>query len=434
MSLTNLTGESRSFKPAMLLMAAMACGLCMEFYVANIWGAGQPSSFSDLFAPWWGAHELLLHGRNPYQPAVAHEIQSVIYGAPLPSTLSANDQLSGGFAYPIYAVFLMWPTVRLPFSLVQSLYAWVSISVTLGSVLLWLRAFHFRAPLVQWLTIALFAIGSFPVLQGIRLQNLSVIAAGTLALAVVLLYSERLTPAGILFAISTFKPQFIVLLIPWLALWSLSNWQKRQRLAWSFLLTMLLLLGLSEWMQPGWIKDFFRVVRAYKNYTYGHSLLDVWFTPRLGPFVAVALVAGVFVLCWSFREQKSSSQCFLLIISIMLAATATVIPTLAPHTQLLLLPGVFCLYRYRTLLWSSPRIRLIVIPLLLLIVWPWIAAALLTFMACVFTRTVALRWWEVPLYSSPLLPLAVLLSLLCLIQMQTFHGETISRPSLDSDL
>lgn len=76
--------SQRILKPALWLILSIISASCMSFYVAKIWSANQPPHFSDLYAPWWGAHELFLHGRNPYALAVAHEIQTVIYGA-LPS-------------------------------------------------------------------------------------------------------------------------------------------------------------------------------------------------------------------------------------------------------------------------------------------------------------------------------------------------------------
>jgi Glycosyltransferase family 87 len=415
----------RIVRPALWLILSIISASCMEFYVAKIWSAGQPSQFSDLYAPWWGAHELFLHRRNPYTPAVAREIQTVIYGAPVATSYRGDSsELEGGFAYPLYAAFLLWPTVHMPFAIVQTLCICASLAAALASLAMWLRAFHFRAPPVELLTFSLFTLGSFPVLQGIRLQNLSLIAAGLLTLSVVLLTTEHLTLAGVLLAASTFKPQFTVLLVPWLALWAVRDWRRRQSLAWSFLASLLLLIGASEWLLPGWIGGFLAVLRAYRQYTFGRSLLDVWFTPRVGPFAAAGLLLAVFALCWQYRRHGTNSPSFMLVISLLLAATLTVIPTLAPHTQLLLLPGLVCLQRYRSLLWGSKRLaRLVLAAVWLLLAWPWVAAAGLTLAAVLLPARAMLRCWELPLYTSPLLPLAVLLALVCLLRTGTWATD-----------
>ncbi|MFZ0940540.1 MAG: glycosyltransferase family 87 protein [Candidatus Sulfotelmatobacter sp.] len=426
-----ISDPQNGLKPVLWLLLAIASAACMQLYVARIWSAGQPRRFSDLYAPWWASHELFLHARNPYSPAVAREIQTMIYGAPVAAQTGRDyTELAGGFSYPLYATFLMWPTVRLPFSVLQPLFISVAAAVTLGSIILWLRAFHFRGPPVEWLTLTFFTLGSFPVLQGIHLQNLSLVAASLVTLSVVLLCTEHLALAGFFLAASTFKPQFTVVLAPWLVLWAASDWHRRKSFAWAFFTGMLLLVGTSEWMQPGWIGDFLRVVHAYRQYTFGHSLLDVWFSPRFGPFAAAALLLVVLAISWPYRRLGTDSPAFLLIIGIMLAATLTTIPTLAPHTHLLLLPGLFCLYCNRRVLWSIRPARFVLLALCLLLAWPWIAAAGLTLAAFVFPLNALLRWWDLPLYTSPILPLAVLVTLSCLIRVRIWPSRTHPGPPL----
>ncbi len=149
---------------------------------------------------------------------------------------------------------------------------------------------------------------------------------------------------------STFKPQFTIALIPWLAFWTTSDWHRRRPLAWSVLTTMLLLVLVSEWLVPSWISSFLNVLGAYRHYTFGHSLLDVWFTPRWGLLVAAGFVLSVFAFCWRHRLQATNPMSFPTVIGLLLAVTLIVIPTLAPHAQLLLLPGFLCLLRGRTFL------------------------------------------------------------------------------------
>ena len=88
----------------------------------------------------------------------------------------------------------------------------------------------------------------------------------------------------------------------------------------------------------GWIARFIALARAYTHYTFGRSLLDVWFTPRAGWVVAAGLLLAVFAYCWQYRLHPPDSPGFFLVTSLILASTLVVIPTLAPHPQLLLLP------------------------------------------------------------------------------------------------
>jgi Glycosyltransferase family 87 len=402
-------------RSALWLLLAVASFLSMGFYATNIWGANQPPSFSDLYAPWLGSHELLINHRDPYSPAVAHEIQAVIYGTSVPPSTSDPLALAGGFAYPPFTAFLLWPIARQPFSSARVFFLWSTLLGTFLAMAVWLRLFAFRLIALSTLTIAVFTLGSFPALQAIRLQNLTLIAAAILAFSVFLLSTNFQILAGVSLAASTFKPQFVLLLIPWLALWAFSDWRRRRDLVWSFLASVVLLLLASEWILPGSTRRFLKVAWAYRHYTYGHSLLDVWFTPIFGQIAALALLFGIAALSWRLRLQPANSDGFLLSISLMLAATLVVIPTLAPHAQLLLFPGVLCLLRHRTRLRVSGRLpRFLWVAAWTLLAWPWTAAAGLVLATLWAPVNSLLRWWQVPLYTTPLMPLGLLAPLLWL--------------------
>jgi hypothetical protein len=392
------------------LVLSVIAAFSMWHYVTYIWNANQPAHFSDLYAQWWTAHELFLHGRHPYTLEIAREIQTMIYGAPVSTTTTGDPaELSGGFAYPLYVVFLMWPALHLPFATVQIIFACIFLGLTLLSLFLWLKTLDWQLPPAQLATLVLFTLGSFPVLQGIKLQNLSLLAAFLVAATLASLASDRLILAGILLAAATIKPQFVFLLLPWLTIWAIADWRRRRSFGWAFLATMSFLIVSSEWLAPGWISRFFRILRAYKQYTYGHSLLDVWFTPRIGPFVAAALVLLAFVLCWRCRACPAKSTQFLLASSFLLAATLAVIPTLAPHAQLLLLPGFLLLLRYRHSIWQSSRgARLLLVSAWILLAWAWIAAFGLSVAAIWMSNANLIRFWMLPLYTSPLVPLGML--------------------------
>jgi len=404
------------------LILSVLSAFSMWYYVANVWSVGQPAQFSDLYAQWWGAHELLLHGRDPYSLAVAHEIQTVIYGAPIrPSHPGDVAERAGGFAYPIYVVFLMRPTAHLAFPVVRGLFLCLFVALTLVSLWLWLYALRWPVPAAKVGTLAVFAFGSFPVLQGLKLQNLSLLVAFLVAATLASLAADYFTIAGLLLAGATIKPQFVVLLIPWLGLWTMSDWRRRQRLAWSFsVATSALVLG-GEGLALGWISRFLTVVRAYRQYTYGHSLLDVWFTPRIGPVVSALLVLAVLALCWRCRSYPARSSHFFLASALVLAATLVVIPTLEPHAQLLLLPGILFLLRYGGLIWRSGKIaRLFLTAAWILLGWAWLAAFGILLASIWLPAGTLLRFRALPLYTSPLIPLGFLVILGFLLGSETF--------------
>lgn len=394
------------------LAVAIVCAGSMSYYVVAIWSANQPEHFSDLYAPWWGAHELLLHGRNPYSPAVAREIQSVIYGAPVVPSADDPDGIAGGFAYPPLAALLLWPLVYLPFATAQIAFVGAALALMLLSLALWLRVIRLEATEISWLALALFVLGSFPVLQAIRLENLSAIAAGLIAVAVFFVATDRQIPAGLFLAASTFKPQFTLALVLGMAVWISGDWRRRRSLGASFLIAMLAVAAASEWLLPGWGGDFLRVVRAYRHYTYGHSLFDVWLSPSFGWIASAGLLVAALGLCWQVRCEPAGSASFAMVVSLLLAANVVVMPTLAPHAQLLLLPGFLCLIANRRVYLENGSLgRLLFAGAWILLAWQWIASFGLLVARARYPLNRLIPFWQGPLYTSAVLPLAILAAL-----------------------
>ena len=107
------------------LALAVVASASTWFYVNRILRAQQIAdaaihdrprgNLSDLYPRWLGARELLQHGRNPYSAEITREIQQGYYGRPLDPARADDPKDQQGFAYPVYVVFLLAPTVDLPF-------------------------------------------------------------------------------------------------------------------------------------------------------------------------------------------------------------------------------------------------------------------------------------------------------------------------------
>src|SRR5580698_655731 len=106
----------------------------MWFYVIDILRARQIAeaeakqiprgNLSDLYPRWLGARELLLHHRDPYTRDLTREIQMGYYGRVLDPARTEDPTDKQAFAYPVYVVFLLAPTVTLPFAVVQAGFRW----------------------------------------------------------------------------------------------------------------------------------------------------------------------------------------------------------------------------------------------------------------------------------------------------------------------
>jgi len=385
---------------------------------------GTPrGNLSDLYPRWLGARELLLRHRDPYSPELTREIQMGYYGRPLDPARPEDPKDQQSFAYPVYVVFLLAPTVNLPFPAVQAGFRWLLILLTVASVLLWLRSLHWRPSCTTTVALVVITLGSFPVLQGIKLQQLSLLAGGLIAACAALSSGGGFLLAGVLLALATIKPQLVLPLAAWLLLWSMSDWSRRKNFAWGFIATLALLCAAAEIVLPGWLGRFRAAISAYRQYTDGaESVLDVLVTPGWGRVLAALALLTLAFVGWRLRRSPSDSAAFKGMLVLTLAVTVTVVPKSAPYNQVLLLPGILLVVQRWKTLWDNRGTRTIVLISSFLILWPWLAAASLTAASLFIPNQSVQKAWAVPLYTSFAIPIAVLVLLgLCLREVTVFR-------------
>jgi len=370
---------------------------------------GTPrGNLSDLYPRWLGARELLLHHRDPYSREVTREIQVGYYGRETDSSRPFDPKDQQGFAYPVYVVFLLAPVIGAQFATVQAGFRWFLFILTVASPWLWLRALRWRPGPVAEALVLVLTVCSFPGLQGLKLEQLSLVVSAMIAAVVVLAGGEHLLLAGVLLALATIKPQLVALPVAWLLLWTVSAWRERQRFFWGFAATLTLLIGGGQWLLPGWIGRFYASTIAYRQYTGATSLLAVLAGNTAGDLLNVLAVAALAWVGWKLRRVSSNSPDFVLVFALSLAVTLLVIPMTAPYNQLLLLPGILLALRSRETLWvRSLLARVIVGIAAVLLGWPWLATTGLMIAAVVLPSSSLQQAWAVPLYTSLAIPLGI---------------------------
>ena len=403
---------------AVTLALALVASASTWFYANRILKAqqiadaaihGQPrGNLSDLYPRWLGARELLKHRRNPYGADITREIQLGYYGRALDQARPDDPKDQQGFAYPVYVVFLLAPTVDLPFAAVQTAFRWMLIGLAVVTVWLWLRVLHWRTACGTILILCLLMVGWLPMVQGIKLQQLSLLVAGLLAACAACLSAGWLFLAGGLLALATIKPQLAWPVVLWLLLWAASEWRSRRRLVFGFGLVMLLLLCGAELVLPGWLRMFFEAIRQYHQYTQNQSVLVVLFGSIAGWILEVVSVLGCALCLRSARREPATSAAFGRAIGSVLALTVVIVPMFAPYNQVLLAPAILVLLRSQS---SSepilPAVRLVRVLAGLFLVWPWIATLGLTAAYVWLTPELRQRVYMIPFYSNFMLPVFV---------------------------
>jgi len=382
------------------------------------------AQISDLYSPWVGTRELLLHRRNPYAPEVSHEIQMVFYGHAInqtydkPGVALVDEQR---FAYPVYEVFLTAPLAYVDFAEVQRWAPFVLGWLIALNVFLCVSILHWRLPWEATAAIVLFTLSSPQIVQGLRLQQLAIVEGCLLTAAAWCVSKNYAGTAGALLALSTIKPQMALLPLCWFAIWAVGDWRRRWRLAASFIATTVALIVAGELLLPGWPRYFLAGLAAYRKYAMPTSALRVALGDTIGEILGGILVLGLMAYAWQNRKEAGDARQFASILAAFFMCALLTFPLFTPFNQvLLILPALLLLHDWKTL----PRFSRLVF--ILLVSWPCIISlALLLFPPSTSSPN------QLPLLPALLVPFAPFILPLLLIT-RSRHGSSPSREFANS--
>jgi len=341
---------------------------------------GRPiGNNSDLYPRWLGAREVLLHHRDPYGADITREIQIGFYGRPLDPSRPSDPIFQESFVYPLYVVFLLTPSLTLPFRTAQEIFRWLLLFASGCSVPLWMYATGFRARTLLTITGIVLALSSYPAVLEFHQQNLAALALFFLAAGAATAVRNWLALSGFLLALATFRPDISGLMIAWFLLWSLGNWGERKRLTYSFVATMTALVFAAQAVSPHWIVEFFTAVREYPAYGADPSVLQLFLPSFVAKPLTAALVCVLFALCWHWRKASPGSEDFAWALAWISTITIAVLPKQAGYNQPLLIPALLVLLAHRHKIWRAGFVPRCLLNLTFgCQLWQWIAALVIS--------------------------------------------------------
>jgi hypothetical protein len=368
---------------------------------------------SDLYPRWLGARESLLHGRDPYSREMTSEMQAGFYGRPLDPKNPSDPKDQVGFAYPLYVIFLLAPTVTLPFPTVLKIFQWLLTMSLAGCVPLWMSAVEFHTGPAFKAVGMLLAVSCYPAVSEYHLQNLAVLVVLMLAAASAAAVRGWLVLAGFILALSTIKPQLSALFILFFMLWTAGQWKTRQRLFYSFFASLLALVLAAEAVSPGWVGRFLTAIRGYQTYAADPSILQVLLPTWLARLLAVALVGFLILRLWQWRRGPAGGEQFGWALAWTAAVTLAVIPKLAAYNQPLLIPALLVLLANRKTIWKARLLpRALAKGVLMCLLWQWGAALVLALASLLVPPSRLQPAAGVPEYTLLALPPITLLAVL----------------------
>jgi hypothetical protein len=286
-----MNGQNVSRKLGTWLLIALVIGglFALESVAVHSLYVTHFPGISDFYSRWAGARALLVEGRDPYSLEVTREIQAVIGVDP-------NMEGKGGFAYPLYVVFLFWPLVYLPFDWAQAIWMvtlqWVAMAAVWG--MLKLERWRLSLPGMAMLFVG--TLFFYPIARSIMLGQFTLHVTLFLVLALWALRRGHDGWAGVCLAATSIKPQMVILVVLWLGLWGIGV--RRWRLLVGLLSGGALLSLAALALFPRWPISFLEDVLRYSKVAGGRNPLMllmslVW--PG-GPEVVRYGMAGALVL------------------------------------------------------------------------------------------------------------------------------------------
>jgi hypothetical protein len=295
----------------------------------------SPTTQGDFIFPWYGSRELIVHHRDPYGNNVTQETRRI-------TKAQERNPNWGQFLYPAYTAFLLSPTVWMPFPVAQLFFFCLLLLSVPLSLYFWMRFVDLKLSTLGFLVAVFLALAGPPGVQGLLLRQVGVLVALFISGAALFLRYRQFFFSGCLLALTTVKPQMVVLCLPWLLAWSVADWRNRKGLILGFGAVMTLLLAGSELLLPGWVSEWIAAVETSKSYG-GVSMLEALDGHAFSVCASIAVLVCLAFFLFKLRKVRTDSDDFAMTFALVLLVQLLVSPLMAGFNHLLVVPAVLLL-------------------------------------------------------------------------------------------
>lgn len=276
----------------------------LETFVVQRFLTSQVPGANDYYSRWHGARAFLLEGRNPYALDVTEEIQPVI-------GIDPSEVGRGGFNYPLHVIFFFWPLAYLSYDWAQAVWWTVVLWLAIASTIVLLQWLDVKFKPRQLLIFLLVALTFYPITRSVFLGQFTLHILFFLALALLLLKYKSDFWAGVALSAASIKPQMLILVVPFLLIWAVT--QKRWRFVYGLLIGGGVFLVASLVLMPTWPIEFLADTRRYRQFSGGFTPLQLLFdtlAPNAPSFLwqipAALLVLIMLYFWWKSRASDSA--------------------------------------------------------------------------------------------------------------------------------
>jgi hypothetical protein len=224
---------------------------------------------NDFLAHYVGTRALLFEGKSPYSDEVAIEIQERVFGRP-----AEPGEIEHRVVYPLYSVLVFSPFALIGNYAIARV-AWMTVMEIALLIMgyLALQICSWKPKLVTLLIYFQFCVLWYHGFRAVINGNAVIVVALFITLAIYALMKEQDRAAGIFLALSTIKPNLVVLLIIFVLIWGV--YKKRNQMVFWFLGSMLVMIFGAMLLIPDWIMQNIWEIIKYPGYNPPGTIAEV---------------------------------------------------------------------------------------------------------------------------------------------------------------
>ncbi len=354
----------------MILVIVLGIIIIAGLFWVNLQYSRNNPGGNDFLVQYVGTRSLIIDNLSPYSDEVAVRIQTAAYGHP---DQGIEHELR--VAYPLYSVFLFAPfAVISDYGIARAAWMTVLEIALVAMAFLSIKLVGWKPSLSIQGWILLFSLIWYHAVRGIINGNAVILIGLLLTGAFLYIKSEQDELAGILLAVTTIKPHLVLLIIPFILIWSI--YQKRWKvLAWFFgLMGVLISLGLL--IIPNWIYQNIWEILKYPGFNPAGTLvaaLAKWL-PSLENELkwGMPIILGFVLIRESWKARKGKFPHFLWTSSLIIMISQWIGIQTGPGNFILLFPVFMLVLSTLVSRWEEQGTWISTGFLAVLFIVPWI--------------------------------------------------------------
>jgi len=331
--------------------------------------AAENPGGNDFVVHWIGTRSFLYDGLSPYSDETSERIQRFVYGRP---ARPGEHELR--VAYPLYSVMLF-----LPFALIKN-FIWArAIWMTVleiglaATALLAARLARWRPGMWLLILYLLFSLVWYHAVRPLINGNAVILVILALVGALLAIRTRQDEIAGMLLALTTIKPQLVVLVLVFIVIWAMAH--RRWKIISWLAASVFILSAFAALFLPDWLWQNLREVVRYPGYnppgTVAAAFAEFW--PGFGRTMGW-IFSGVFSLIllveW-ILHRKADFRGFLWTICLTLVLGGWVGIQNDPGNFIMMVPALPLIFAGLAARWQKASLSLIIGSLILLLVGVW---------------------------------------------------------------